>query len=106
MGGHFFPDRPVLTTVLSDILVNANIIKDHTIVQTLNRSWLLWQQGADLLLNIFLKLYWKNEESRGGSKMDNNDDKDDKDNERSDRYKNIKIKKFTSQVGPTLTIPG
>ena len=72
----------------------------------------------------------ENEERRGGSKMDDNDDdydkddyddddednyddddKDDKDNdykdnEWSDRYKNIKIKKFNSHVGPTLTIPG
>ena len=76
----------------------------------------------------------ENEERGGASKMDDNDnyddddkddydddDKDDKDNddkdnddkdnddkdkEWSDRYKNIKIKKFTSQVGPTLTIPG
>ena len=66
----------------------------------------------------------ENEERGGASKMDDNDnyddddkddydddDKDDKDNddkdkEWSDRYKNIKIKKFTSQVVPTLTIPG
>lgn len=64
----------------------------------------------------------ENEQRRGGGKMDDNDDdydkddyddndkddkdNDDKDNEWSDRYKNIKIKKFTSHAGPTLNSPG
>ena len=30
--------------------------KAHAIVQTLNRSWILWQQGVGLLFKIFLKL--------------------------------------------------